>query len=303
MLWKAAEGKVWNLAFLPDGRSIVSASEDCAMSLWDLSNCACKRRWEFDYVVRQVAVSSDGAVLGYACFDGSYDVLDLRTGERRTLIEAYLGSNCSVTFSPDGGLFVVGDCDGTIWIWSTSNYETKGSFSTGQSGKQVMSLGFSSDGKHLGACFLDKDFVSHRVLTWDMHSREKLGEFEIERTGSLDLVGSPLRLLLGVSPDTRSEEARKASPGRVEIRDFQMGHILRELEGAYGPAKSDRSGRFLACCGRDGGLQFWRTEDWSKIAALEVASGFPASVDVSPRRDRVACGTSEGFIHVYQMVV
>src|SRR5262249_13347197 len=57
-------GAVSSLAYLPDGKGIVSAGAGPNVVLWDVSDGKEKRRWTFDGpVVKRLAVSPDGKFL------------------------------------------------------------------------------------------------------------------------------------------------------------------------------------------------------------------------------------------------
>ncbi|WP_158633719.1 WD40 repeat domain-containing protein [Tautonia sociabilis] len=101
---------VFDLAYSPDGRTLVSLGLDGSVRLWEgESGWASKREIRFDGKVSLcVAMTSDGRTLATGHIDGSVRLWDATTGamlqERR--VDRLQAS--SVSFSPDGRRLVVG---------------------------------------------------------------------------------------------------------------------------------------------------------------------------------------------------
>jgi len=120
-LWDTATGKeirtfsghfdsIRSVAFSPDGKQIISGSEDCTIKLWD---------------------TATGRVI--KTFSGH---------------NTNWGWVCSVAFSPDGKQIISGSEDCTIKLWDTATGREIKTFSDQQL-ESVYSVAFSPDGKQI----------------------------------------------------------------------------------------------------------------------------------------------------------
>ena len=97
-----------------DGRTLITASDDTRAILWDLAGdrrldrrFAVEPRFDVDDTPRGIAVSPDGRTLAFTHSDGTVDLIDTRTLERRARVRATDGPATSIDFSPDGRLLAV----------------------------------------------------------------------------------------------------------------------------------------------------------------------------------------------------
>ncbi len=73
---------VWSVAFSPDGKSLVSGSEDSTVKLWDVEKLRCLHTFEeHNNGVWSVAFSPNGKVLASSSEDETIKLWDVGTGE------------------------------------------------------------------------------------------------------------------------------------------------------------------------------------------------------------------------------
>jgi WD40 repeat protein/class 3 adenylate cyclase len=162
------------LAFLPDGRTLVTGDTRGTVTLWDVRTSSSLRTLQFSDPVWFVAVSPDGRLIAVQTqarnsSSSSVEVRELDSGE-----VLYVGTvpngKGGVSFSPDGRrLAVLGCCqpESTIEVWDARSGEEL--FSP-DAGGQANSIAFSPDGRLLGAGTEDG-----KVVLWNAHNGEPLG--------------------------------------------------------------------------------------------------------------------------------
>jgi WD40 repeat protein len=183
-------------ALTPDGRFLLTASEDGELARWDLRSGKKTRTWRIETgTAPALAVSPDGRTAAVGMKQG-VQLVDLRSGTVRTATGDVAGSPNWVLFSPDGTMVVATNRDKTITRWdveSASPLETLRGHSN-----FVQQPVFSPDGQTLYT-------VSHdgTAIAWDLTGDRRLGRpftFTHDRTFSkTGYDGHPGRL----SPDGR----------------------------------------------------------------------------------------------------
>jgi WD40 repeat protein len=133
-LWDAVTGKelltlkghangVWFIAFSPDGKSLVSASNVGIMKLWDTltGKELLTFRARLGYM-HSIALSPDGRRLAVAFDVGIIKLWDTLTGKELLAFKAHAHGVWSVAFSPDGRLLASGGGDRIIKLWDTLDW-------------------------------------------------------------------------------------------------------------------------------------------------------------------------------------
>jgi WD40 repeat protein len=129
-VWEAASGRLIRtfadglqinsvIAFMPDGRRIVTGSEDFKVRLWDIETGKLLREFSGPTdLVFALAISPDGRRILSAGNDKAVRVWDADTGALVRVFEAhqkYLGRNSLAT---DGNSVVSADGDGKVLVWN-----------------------------------------------------------------------------------------------------------------------------------------------------------------------------------------
>jgi WD40 repeat protein/tRNA A-37 threonylcarbamoyl transferase component Bud32 len=180
----------------PDGLSVITASEDGELALWDLRSRKKTRTWRIEPgTAPALAVSPDGRTAAVGIKNG-VQLVDLRSGITRTATADVAGSPNWVLFSPDGKMVVSTNRDKTVTRWDVQSATRLGTL-RGHS-NSVQQPVFSPDGETLYT-------VSHdgTAIAWDLTGDRGLGRpfvFTHDRTFSAEgYDGHPGRF----SPDGR----------------------------------------------------------------------------------------------------
>lgn len=137
-LWNVATGEgIWHaqsvevgairqVAFSPDGRTILSRMQDNGghfVCLWDVAT----GQWQHtlaggEYDIDDAAFSPDNSKVATACGDErTARIWDAATGQELLTLWGHTNHVTSVAFSPDGTRLLTGSRDGTARLWDSSS--------------------------------------------------------------------------------------------------------------------------------------------------------------------------------------
>ncbi len=139
------------VAFSPDGRTIVSGSDDKTLKLWDAaSGRALRTLTGHGDQVHAVAFSPDGRTIVSGSDDKTLKLWDAASGRALRTLTGHRDVVRDVAFSPDGRTIVSGSLDQTLKLWDAASGRALRTF-TGHGcdgGCYVsISVAFSPDGR------------------------------------------------------------------------------------------------------------------------------------------------------------
>jgi WD40 repeat protein len=285
-----SQGRVYSVAFSPDGQRLASARGDGTVGILDVNTGKEPRtlRGHTDYVF-SVAFHPDGKHLASASADRTVKFWDLTTGKEVFSGEGqrgdFIGMAYGVAFSPDGGRLAAGSEKGMVIIWNTTDGQKLLDL-PGHEGK-TMNVAFSPDGLLLASVSFEGV-----LRIWD------------SRTGNpLHMIRAHEKRIAAVafSPDGQCL-ATGSLDRTVKIWDVTTGKWMRTLRGLtdwVGGLSFSPDGRRLASTGGDKTVKIWDPESGQEILNLRGHTLQCRCVAFSRDGRRLASASMDGAIRIW----
>ena len=274
---------IWRLAYLPDGRRIVTGSDDGIVKVWNLENGSQEgTSMEHESYICDLAVTRDGTNIISSYHGGVIKVWGVESHE---IVEewSHPENYPRIAVSPDAGLIAVGD--ETVAIYTMEGRQVNNSIEVGGA---ILSMCFSPDGKKL-ACGTCDDIRAYDVDSGTLI----LGPLEGHEEYIFDVPWSrdSSRLFSG-SDDIRCWNSSTGVP----IGHPWTGHKDIILSLSLSP-----DGSILASASRDRTVRFWDVTTGSPIGQPLQHDAQVSSVRFSPSGGSVASAGCSGKIYLWRV--
>ena len=281
------EGNVEAALFSPDGRQVVTASEDQTARVWDTATGHELLRLPHPQAVTALAVSPDGNLIatgvGYSR-QGKYSarLWDAQSGRQ----SAELSDDSefrALAFSPDGRLLSTATAGRIVRVW---NVATNTEVASVMNGDGTWDVAFSPDSSQLATASEDGT-----ARIWDLASGREHGRMIHDR----DVVAvrfSPDGTQLATASADRTARIWDVKTGR---QLFQLAHADSVNGLVYSP-----SGAMLATASEDRTARVWDARTGQELARL-AEDGRVKAVAFSPNERVVAAGGDDHSAQIWEV--
>jgi WD40 repeat protein len=291
---KGHTASVKRIAFSPDGRRLVSGSEDGTVKVWDL-NAARAGGADSPVLtfkghtsgVVSVAFTPDGTRIISGSRDKTVKVWDSTSPQECQTWTGHTHTVMSVAWCADESRVASAGRDGLIKIWDTTTGQVLRSWKGHQ--RDAICVVFSPDGKRLASSGMDGT-----IKVWDATTGDPIRDLE-GHTGQIQA--------LAFSPNGQ----RLASAGHdhtARIWDVATGQPVYILKGhrerVPGVAFSADGSR-LATAGFDNLVKIWDTTSGKELHELKGHEGPVWSVAFSPDGSKLASAGQDTFIRLWDV--
>lgn len=151
--------RVSQLLYAPDGRTLISVSNDKTARLWSTATGELQRTLRVQTgpgmagALYTGALSPDGRKLAVGGWGGQITLFDLASGEVSAVLLGHRFDVCTLAFSPDGTRLASGGGDTTVRLWRVATGECLATLAGHD--RPVFGLAWSPDGQRLVSASFD----------------------------------------------------------------------------------------------------------------------------------------------------
>ncbi|KAF7545560.1 hypothetical protein G7Z17_g9089 [Cylindrodendrum hubeiense] len=285
------DGWITSMALVPDGRRLVSASDDQTIKIWDIRTGECLQTLNYHRGrgVRSVALAPDGGSLVSGSNDNTVTVWDTRTGAPLLTMRGHEHEVSAVAFAPDGKWLLSGSYDRTVKIWDAKMGTCLRTL-TGHKGA-VFSAIFALEGEWIVSASGDKT-----IKIW------------IATTGAcLRTLAGHNNLINSVVSASDSKWLISASNDKtVKIWDARTGSCLRTLTGHEGWVRSvalSPASTQLVSGSHDHTIKVWDARTGACVQTLTGHQDSVASVAFADDGLRLVSGSDDRTVKIWDATI
>ena len=299
--FKGHQEVVYDAKFLPHGRSLVTASFDQTLKLWDVATQSTLRTMEgHTGIVLTVDVSPDGKMIASGSSDRTIRLWDVPNSDPISTIKVHDTAVTAMASSKDGSLTATGDDNGLIRVWANA---IKGVSSSGGPppaqrkptqeiaiGRAISRIAWRNDNKQLAAGSDDGSVIVVNFAADGSSETARLIAHDGEVTG------------LGFTPNNQSifscgeDGYVRRWPTTIPQPITFAGLSKAAVAVAIHP-----NGSLIAVVGQDGAARILKRADGAVVHTLEGHSGSVTDVAFNRAGSQIATLGSDQVVRVFDV--
>lgn len=291
--FKAHEAPVKSVTMTPDGKTIVSGSDDGTVRLWDGDGRPIGEPLRgHKYWVRSVAITSDGKTIVSGSDDGK---VRLWNAEGKPIGKPFTGHEATVTsvaITPDGKTIVSGSADLTVRLWNAEGRPI-GEPLRGHR-NWIRSVAITKDGNKIVSGSDPSDGRNDRVLLlWDLegsHNGKPLTGHDAGVTS------------VAMTPDGNTIVSGSSNDRTVRLWDAQGKPIGKPIkhEAPVTSVAITPDGNTIVSGSNDTTIRLW-DRNGTPMAEPKWCKTPIASLAISPERKTIVSGSVDGTLSLWAL--
>lgn len=282
-------GYVTAIAITPNGKQIISVSDDCTVRIWDIESGENIKTFKQSGQIFSMAVMPIEKQIVIGPDDYNIYVLDMETSKcLKMMILGHIGPVTAVTVTPNGKQVVSGSMDNTVRIW---DIETGENIRTLEGHKStVKTIVVMSNGKQIVSGAGD-----YYIRIWDIKTGENIRTLK----GHKGWVNA-----IAVTPNGK-QIVSGSNDNTVRIWDIKTGVNIRTLKGHKDRVNAiavTPNGKQIVSGSNDNTICIWDIETGSLMGKpVEGHDDGVTAVAVTPNGKRIVSGSQDSTIRVWDM--
>src|SRR5271166_1909826 len=273
-------------AFSPDGKRVVTVSDDKTARVWDADTGKPLASLQgHTQSVRSAAFSPDGKRVVTVSDDKTARVWDANSGKPLAPLQGHTVQVLIAAFSPDGKRVVTASADKTARVWDADSGKTLAPLQGHTD--QVLTAAFSPDGKRVVTASYDKT-----ARVWDADSGKPLA--------CLQGHAAPV-LTAAFSPDGK-RVVTASFDKTARVWDAESGTLLAPLRGHTNEVFSaafSPDGERVVTASFDKTARVWDAGSGQTLASLQGHTATVYSAAFSPDGERVVTASDDNTARVW----
>jgi WD40 repeat protein len=301
-------GPVTGATFSPDGKRIVTSSEDGTAVIWDAVNGRKIVTLRHPGKVFDVAVNPDGNLVATTFYDrrdrGGVALWRMYDGHR-IATQLMPGAGAHVTFSPDGTYLMSLDALGrrAVWWQADSNGLKGDEAALPNELGDIDSWDFSGDGSRVVTTVnrFDPNVAAYSdplksIFVQVRHAGTERVETTLRGHDSIGVsaVLSPDGRLIATTGFDNATRIWSPTTGRIEA-------VLRGHDDLPQALAFSFDGKLLATGAKDGTARVWDTRTWHSILVLRGHTAPVTAVAFDPHSQRLLTASEDGTARVWDI--